>query len=159
MYWAINEDNENYRILFSNESFLVLYSIFRYGLKKTNDAVESENLQGWPWLLGLLDNAFTFTATTLICWGADPRPEMRMQRFALLLLWIAAIQELFRLLSRLYDTFAFKLYYVTGESRNVECCKARIPWCLQREDKKTEAYKVEVKPTTTSDYTSENKEV
>ena len=157
MYWAINEDNENYRILFSNESFLILYSICKFSLKKANDAIETENLQGWPWLLGFLDSAFTFVATILICWGADPRPEMRMQRFGLLLLWVAAIQELQRLLTRIYNTFAKKLYYVTGESRNVACCNRNIPWCLQREEQPKESYKVEVKPTTTSDYTGENK--
>ena len=160
-YWGFTEDNKDARIMFSNESFIVLYSISQFGLKDTNKALQKEHLQGWPWLLGLLDNAFTTVVAWMIIWGTHNTVEieLRVGRLTLLLLWIAGVQEMFNLLGKLSSTITKKQYYVTGKSRNVKLCgmKEDLWWPLQRPEQPETSYKVQVKPTVTSNYTGDGK--
>jgi hypothetical protein len=160
-YWGFTEDNEAARIMFSNESFIVLYSISKFGLKKTNAALQKEYLQGWPWLLGFLDNAFTTVVAWMIIWGTHNTVEieLRVGRLTLLLLWIAGVQEMLNLLGKLKSTITKKQYYVTGKDRNIKLCgmKEDLWWPLQRPEQPETSYKVQVQPTVTSNYTGDGK--
>ncbi len=130
-------------------------------MKTTNAALKKEHLQGWPWLLGFLDNAFTTVVAWMIIWGTQNTVaiELRVGRLTLLLLWIAGVQEMFNLLGKLSSTITKKQYYVTGESRNVKLCgmKKDLWWPLQRPEQPETSYKVQVKPTVTSNYTGDGK--
>ena len=97
----------------------------------------------------------------MIIWGTQNTVaiELRVGRLTLLLLWIAGVQEMFNLLGKLSSTITKKQYYVTGKSRNVKLCcmKEDLWWPLQRPEQPETSYKVQVKPTVTSNYTGDGK--
>ena len=58
-------------------------------------------------------------------------------------------------------TITKKQYYVTGKKRNVKLCCMKegndLWWPLQRPEQPETSYKVQVKPTVTSNYTGDGK--
>ena len=99
----------------------------------------------------------------MIIWGTHNtvQIELRVGRLTLLLLWIAGVQEVFNLLGKLSSTITKKQYYVTGKKRNVKLCCMKegndLWWPLQRPEQPETSYKVQVKPTVTSNYTGDGK--
>ena len=137
MYWAIVEDEPNYRILMADQSIFILYFLCNcrsHGVKKVNDALEKEYFQGWPWLVSLVDSILVTVAVLGVAYGADPFPGVARGRMELLLLWIAAFKETGKLAVKLYETIGKKAYRQVGD-RGVRfpllcCIKKDIPWCV-----------------------------
>jgi hypothetical protein len=134
LYWSCHEDNIQYRILFSSMTMIRVYSLCKFGIDKLNQAIDEEYVQGWPWLLGLIDSFCVAIATLGVAYGADPFPELSENRWTLLLLWISAIRECLKLSASLFTTVSKKQWIVRGESRNVEIGQRTVPWCCVGDD-------------------------
>lgn len=150
LYWAIFEDNHAYRIMFASKSFMIFLMFFRYGGKNISIAIENEYLQGWPWLLFLIDTVCVAVAMGGVAFGADPFPEMGKGKFTMLLLWITALIEINKLKTVLTNTYYRKSFRQIGNRgvqwpwlRFIFCCKCckclknDMPWCIKQE---AEAY-------------------
>jgi hypothetical protein len=129
IYWGCTEDHSDYRILFACETLLRAYYVCKVGTIKINEVEEKQFLQGWPWLLGLVDAILVTVATLGVAYGADPFPDLGKGRTELFFLWISAIREALELCYKLYNAYSKKAYYVSSKSHNVECCSKTIPWC------------------------------
>jgi hypothetical protein len=142
-YWACTEDHSDYRILFACETCFRAYYVCKLGTMKINEVEEKQYLQGWPWLLGLVDAILVTIATLGVAYGADPFPELGRGRTTLFLLWISAIIEVLKLGYKLSTSYSKKAYYVRSKSHNVEICSITIPWCYgsnaNEEEEKVEA--------------------
>jgi hypothetical protein len=138
MYWACVEDEPRYRILMADQSFLILYFLYNcksYGIRKVNEALEHEYLQGWPWLLSLLEGTLVTCAVMGAAWGADPFPSLGRGKMTLFLLWVAAFKEIGKLLQNIYETIGKKAYRQVGD-RGIRypflfCIKSDMPWCIK----------------------------
>jgi hypothetical protein len=129
LYWGCTEDNFDYRILFACETAFRAYYVCKVGTVKINEVEDKEYLQGWPWLIGLVDAVLVSIATFGVAYGADPFPELGKGRTALFFLWISALREVLNLAGKLYSAKSKKAFYVKSKSYNVECCGKTIPWC------------------------------
>ena len=105
-----------------------IVAMIRHGIKELNDVLSNEHEEGWPWFAGLVDAVLTSVATLGVAYGADPFPEIARGRFTLFVLWLAAIREVGKTLYMLKTSVQYKQWYVTRESKHVECCKRTIYW-------------------------------
>ena len=127
-YWGCTEDDVRLKILFMSSTPMRIIAIFKYGLKELNDVLTYEHEEGWPWFIGLVDAFLTTVATFGVAYGADPFPEMTQGRFTLFLLWFAAAREVGKTLYTLKTSVQHKQWYVTRETKHVECCSRTIYW-------------------------------
>lgn len=151
MYWALFEDNSAYRIMFASKSFIIFYMFCLYSGKKISASIENEYLQGWPWMLYLIDTACVTVAMAGTAFGASPFPEISRGKFTLLILWITALKEINTLVNLLLSTYYKRAYKQVGD-RGVrypwlhlifccdacKCLKNDMPWCIKQ---KAQAYR------------------
>lgn len=148
-YWAVVEDEPQYRILIANETLFILYFLYscKHGVNKVNEALEAEYFQGWPWFLSLLDNVLVTIAMLGIAYGADPFPSLGRGKATLFLLWVAALKEVGKLLASLYSTYSKKAYQQVGD-RGLRypflwCIKKDMPWCIKISQEKFDKLKLQ----------------
>ena len=76
LYWGCTEDDPDYRVLFTTETFFRIISICTKGLDYVNKVIDNKWQTGWPWMIGFLDSAFVAIATLGCAIGADPFPDL-----------------------------------------------------------------------------------
>ena len=141
--WGLVEEQLNYRIMFSRYSPLIAYSLWKHGHKTVVFSLHTEHLQGWPWILGLLDKTLVTSLLLGLVWGVDPFPELAKGRSTTLLLWVSAFGELYALTHLLHITYTRKSWIVVGHrGARCCCCKGVIPWPVTMTD---EAYDASMK--------------
>ena len=128
-YWGCTEDDEDYKVLFTTETFFRIYSICTKGLDYVNEVIDTKWQTGWPWMIGFFDSAFVALATLGCAIGADPFPDLIKGRTTMFFLWISAIRECLKLLYKIYSAKTKKPWIIQEKSENVECCGKTIPWC------------------------------
>jgi hypothetical protein len=152
--WGLLEEQLNDRIMFSRYSPLIAYSLCKHGRKTVVFSLHTEHLQGWPWVLGLLDKLLVTSLLLGSAWGVDPFPELARGRATMLLLWISAIGELYALVHLLHITFTRKSWIVIGH-RGARCCHCEdvIPWpCTMTQEAYDAAIKGKEDPNKAREY-------
>lgn len=129
LYWGCTEDDPDYRVLFTTETFFRIVSICTKGLDFVNEVIDTKWQTGWPWLIGYFDSAFVALATLGCAIGADPFPDLIKGRLTMFFLWLSAIRECLKLLYKTYSAYSKKPWIIQEASENVECCGKTIPWC------------------------------
>ena len=129
--WGIFEDELHYKILFTRYSPLIMYSLWKHGYKTVVMSINTEYLQGWPWIVGLVDKSIISFLLLYVAWGADPFASLALGDSSLLFVWIATVIELCGIILFLHTSVKKKSWRVVGK-RGVACCccKVDIPWPL-----------------------------
>ena len=130
--WGLLEEQLNYRIMFSRYSPLIAYSLWKHGKKTVVFSLHTEHLQGWPWVLGLLDKLSVTTLLLCVAWGVDPFPELAKGRATTFLLWVSAFGELYALVHLLHITVTRKSWIVVGHRGARCCCRCRCCCCCRK---------------------------
>ena len=127
--------------------------------KKVSASIENEYLQGWPWMMYLIDTAFVTVAMGGTAFGASPFPEIARGKFTLFFLWITALKEVNTLVGLLLSTYYKKAYKQVGDRgvrypwlhlifccEGCKCLKNDMPWCIKQKHRPIDTRKRSMHP-------------